>query len=160
MSSLGDQIKLEGKKWTFSGDVHHTFDDHVSKSVPSYLKGHDLIVKLSDYFIQENSFVYDIGCSTGTLLQKLYRHHQGNGNFIGLDIEPNMISECKSRSDISSKINFFCISALEYEFEKSDLMTAYYTMQFVRPNVRQRLFDIVYENLNWGGAFIFFEKAS
>ena len=38
------------------------------------------------------------------------------------------------------------------------MMISYYTMQFVPPRYRQELFDRIYEMLNWGGAFIMFEK--
>jgi tRNA (cmo5U34)-methyltransferase len=42
--------------------------------------------------------------------------------------------------------------------EKSDLIIAYYTIQFVPPYLRQDLINRIYEALNWGGAFICFEK--
>jgi tRNA (cmo5U34)-methyltransferase len=42
--------------------------------------------------------------------------------------------------------------------EKADLIVAYYTVQFVHPKLRQALIDKVYEALNWGGAFIMYEK--
>ncbi len=45
-----------------------------------------------------------------------------------------------------------------FEYEKSDLIVAYYTIQFVAPRIRQDLFNRIYEALNWGGAFILFEK--
>ena len=31
-------------------------------------------------------------------------------------------------------------------------------MQFIRPRERQKLFDKIFKSLNWGGAFIMFEK--
>ena len=34
----------------------------------------------------------------------------------------------------------------------------YYTMQFIPPNVRQIIYNKIYESLNWGGALIIFEK--
>jgi tRNA (cmo5U34)-methyltransferase len=42
--------------------------------------------------------------------------------------------------------------------EASDLIVSYYTMQFIPPRDRQALFDRIYASLNWGGAFIMFEK--
>jgi hypothetical protein len=42
--------------------------------------------------------------------------------------------------------------------EPCDLVVAYYTVQFIRPRFRQPLFDRVFEALNWGGAFVLFEK--
>ena len=64
--SNGVMIKAETGAWTF-GNGANTFDEHAIKSIPGYLAGHDIITKLSDYFVGSGSF-YDIGCSTGTLL--------------------------------------------------------------------------------------------
>ena len=44
------------------------------------------------------------------------------------------------------------------EFEQSNLIIAYYTIQFVPPRLRQELVNRIYEALHWGGAFICFEK--
>ena len=45
-----------------------------------------------------------------------------------------------------------------YEFQKSDLIVSYYCVQFIHPKRRQVLIDRIYEALNWGGGFIWFEK--
>jgi tRNA (cmo5U34)-methyltransferase len=45
-----------------------------------------------------------------------------------------------------------------FDFEPCDMVVAYYTLQFVKPKVRQLVFDHVYKALNWGGAFVLFEK--
>ena len=31
-------------------------------------------------------------------------------------------------------------------------------MQFIHPSLRQKIYDKIYKSLNWGGAFIIFEK--
>ena len=48
MDNVGDNISAKSANWTFGGDVHLYFDDHVNKSVPLYGIGHDLIEKLSE----------------------------------------------------------------------------------------------------------------
>ena len=45
-----------------------------------------------------------------------------------------------------------------YEFQKSDLIVSYYCVQFIHSKRRQVLIDRIYEALNWGGGFIWFEK--
>ncbi len=40
----------------------------------------------------------------------------------------------------------------------SDLIISYYTMQFIHAKHRQKIFKKIYDCLNWGGAFIIFEK--
>ena len=44
------------------------------------------------------------------------------------------------------------------KFKKSNLIISYYTMQFIHPSHRQKIFDKIFKSLNWGGAFIIFEK--
>ena len=84
MSKSGDNISKENASWNFKGDVVKKSDNHVSKSVPIYNRGHDLIIQLSDFFIKEDSLVYDLGCSTGKLLINLVGHnkHKINSKFI------------------------------------------------------------------------------
>jgi tRNA (cmo5U34)-methyltransferase len=45
----GDDIKTEDSNWRFSGDVVNNFDEHVRKSVPLYLEGHQITCDLSKF---------------------------------------------------------------------------------------------------------------
>ena len=159
MTEVGDGLNAKNAQWSFGGDTHKTFDAHVSKSVPFYSDGHSIIEEVSDFFLSDGSLVYDIGCSTGTLLEKLaIRNINKKIQFIGCEPEIGMtnaaIEKCKKHKNISI-INE---SILDFPMEKSDLISAYYTIQFLHPSIRQDVFDKIYKSLNWGGAFIFFEK--
>ena len=44
------------------------------------------------------------------------------------------------------------------KLKKADLIISYYTVQFIPPSVRQNVLNKLYKSLNWGGAFIMFEK--
>lgn len=55
-------------------------------------------------------------------------------------------------------LSFEVADVTEYSFEKADFVVAYYTIQFIRPRDRQNLIDAIYRHLNWGGAFVMFEK--
>ena len=103
MSNVGDNINAPNAGWNFGGNVPKTFDSHVSRSVPMYEAGHDLVCRISDYFVNTNSTVYDLGTSTGELLLKLATRHQSPGQrFIGIDRESGMIDiarkKCKKTS--------------------------------------------------------------
>ena len=70
--SVGDEILTSRASWDFSGDTAINFHSHVSRSVPGYEEGHEIILSLSDYFItREDSHIIDIGSSVGTLIKKL-----------------------------------------------------------------------------------------
>ena len=159
MSKVGDKILAENANWSFGGDVHKNFDVHVQKSVPQYLVGQNIIEKISDFFLPNNSIVYDIGCSTGTLLEKLANRHLNKKiDFIGCDIEKGMVSEAKKKCKRFKNIKIKNESILTLPLKKSNFIYAYYTIQFIHPSVRQNLFNKIYDSLNWGGAFVFFEK--
>lgn len=156
--TVGDHIEAENANWSFGGNVCDTFDEHVSKSVPFYEQGHQLITQLSDFYIHEGSTCYDLGSSTGTLLNKIYQHNSKGAQYIGYDAEPGMVDKATQTCANAPNLRFLCDDLMNVEFEKSDFIIAYYTMQFVAPKNRQILFDRIYEALNWGGAFILFEK--
>ena len=162
MSNVGDGLIAERGNWTFSGDVADSFDEHVSKSVPLYHEGHELVCGISDFFIKSDSVCYEIGCSTGTLTILLaeHNHSKPGASFIGIDIEVDMIEKAKSKASAFPDLNvaFLAEDALLSEMEPADLIVCYYTIQFVRPAVRQALVNKLYNTLNWGGALLLFEK--
>ncbi len=162
MVNVGDGLAAGNANWTFGGDVARQFDDHVSKSVPLYHEGHNIVCAVSDFFVKADSVVYEIGCSTGALTSKLAEHNAAKtgARFIGLDVQPNMIEQANKRSqkDGANNVSFLTEDALLFDFEPSDLIVAYYTVQFISPSHRQDLFDKIFESLRWGGALLLFEK--
>lgn len=156
---VGENIVAGNASWTFGGDVAKSFTDHVRRSVPLYDVGHDLTCKVSDYFIQDNSVAYELGVSTGALLGKLAtRHAAKKARFIGIDIEEPMIDQARQEMGDIPNVHLLCDDAILHEYEPADLIVAYYTVQFVPPKRRQQLIDRIYQSLNWGGAFLMFEK--
>ncbi|MDH3912878.1 MAG: methyltransferase domain-containing protein [Rhodospirillales bacterium] len=160
--TVGDGLKVEKANWRFRGDVVDKFDEHVAKSVPLYLEGHELICNLADYFVKDGSTCYELGCSTGTLTLKLAAHnkHRVGAEFIGIDCEDDMINRARAKQKEADVTNarFEMDDVVVAELAPCDLVTAYYTVQFVRPSVRQDLINKVYNSLKWGGAFLLFEK--
>jgi tRNA (cmo5U34)-methyltransferase len=153
----GDGIKAENASWKFNGDMVENFERHVARSVPFYDEGHDLVVKLSDYFVKADSLVYELGASTGKLSYLMAQHHQNKATFIGLEIEEDMVKKAEAMYH-HDRLSFLCEDINTVEFQKADLIVAYYTVQFIHPSQRQALIDKIYEALNWGGAFIMYEK--
>ena len=159
---VGDGLEVGNANWRFRGDVVAKFDEHVAKSVPFYFEGHELCCSLSDYFVKDGSRVYDLGASTGGLTLALAEHHRQKegASFVGLDHEPEMVDAARRRLADAELDNasFEVADLADAELDPCDLVTAYYTIQFVRPSVRQQVFDRVYQSLQWGGAFLLFEK--
>lgn len=159
MSKVGDSITALNARWSFGGDVSDTFDSHVSRSVPFYHEGHDLAAKLSDFFLQDGSVCYDLGCSTGQLLHILATHNQGKDvRFIGIDTEPNMTAMAREKCAGFKNVEIIDGDIIGVDFEQADMVVSYYTMQFVKPKFRQTLIDQIYNSLNWSGGLVMFEK--
>ncbi len=155
----GDGIKAKTAGWRFDGEVSERFETHIRRSVPLYDEGHALICKLSDYFIHDGSRIYELGSSTGLLSYRLATRHafRKNTQVTGIEIEEEMVRRAR-QSYQSENLRFEQADITAFSFEKADLIVSYYTIQFVRPALRQQLIDRIYEALHWGGAFIMFEK--
>ena len=155
----GDGIRAGNARWSFGGAVPGAFEDHIGKSVPGYREGHDMVAQLSDFFVRDGSLVYEIGCSTGALCRRLAEHNEAKSpRIVGLEVEPDVARVARERCAEHPTIAIEETDALGYPFEPCDMIVSYYTMQFIRPAMRQALFDRIYEALHWGGAFVMFEK--
>lgn len=145
--------------WNFSGEIVEKFDNHILKSVPMYKEGHDLVCRLSDFFLSNDSVCYEIGCSTGSLTLQLAKHNRKkNIKFIGVEIEQDMVDFANKKVLEYNEIDIICDNILSMNLDKADMIVSYYTIQFIKPRERQLIFDKIYESLNWGGAFVLFEK--
>lgn len=159
---VGEGIAAGNASWTFGADTPKHFTEHVKRSVPFYETGHDLVVQLSDFFVKAESVCYELGVSTGALIRKLALRHPKTVRWIGIDIEPNMIKQAKQElrplGTRARNVELHVGDINLFEYEPADLIVAYYTIQFVPPRLRQDLINTIYRTLNWGGAFLLFEK--
>ena len=158
-TNVGQGIAAENAGWSFGGEVADTFGDHVRSSIPMYDDGHELVCKLSDYFVRDDSVCYELGTSVGELLAKLARHNQAkSATWIGIDVEAAMVEKARENASDLLSVSVELADVNLFDFEKSDLIVSYYCVQFIPPKFRQQLIDRIFESLQWGGAFIWFEK--
>lgn len=151
-------IEAKNSSWSFGNEVPVTFNEHIKKSVPFYDESHKLIANLTDFFVQEKSIIYDIGSSTGTLLNNIYkRHNKKKLKLIGIEKVPEMIKEAKKRSADKS-IKYLNKDIEKINLKKSDMIVSCFTIQFIKQKKRQQIINKIYKSLNWGGGFVMFEK--
>ncbi len=156
--STGDDIIAKSASWTFGEGTAKKFTSHVSKSVPFYEVGQELILEYSEFFVSPKDLIYDVGSSTGVLTAKLAdKYIDKSVSVIGLDIEQQMIAQA-NKENRRKNINYVKSDLLNYKYKKTNLIVSYYTLQFTHPKVRQEILDKFYDSLNWGGALIVFEK--
>ena len=101
----------------------------------------------------------DLGCSTGTFIKGLRaRHSKKKISFIGIDEQASMIKYAKKNLKNKIGVKFLNQNILNSNLNDSNLITSFYTIQFIHPSLRQKLFTKIYKSLKWGGGFLFFEK--
>ncbi|MEU9506726.1 methyltransferase domain-containing protein [Micromonospora sp. NPDC048170] len=159
-NGVGQGIVTVNAGWNFSGQVAQSFPEHVRRSIPSYEAGHRLVAEISDFFVRPDSVVYELGTSHGELLCALAERHRQRPEtrWIGIDNEPDMVAKARTVAAGLDNVVVENADIVEYELVKTDLVVSYYCLQFIAPKHRQRVVDRIYDALNWGGAFIWFEK--
>ncbi|MDY0116404.1 MAG: carboxy-S-adenosyl-L-methionine synthase CmoA [Sulfurimonadaceae bacterium] len=147
------------KQFEFDEEVAAVFDDMLQRSVPFYEESQ----KIGEFFIlkklQEGGRVYDLGCSTASFLLRLHRKLDADVELIGLDSSVAMLEHAKKKCEAyGANIEVLCEDILIYEYKMADIFISNYTLQFIRPLVREKLVKKIADSLHKGGMFIFSEK--
>lgn len=134
----------------------------LERSVPMYQECQSLAVHWCTQFAQANTSVYDLGCSTGTLLLKLAQSigKQKEITLFGIDNSQAMLE--KSRKTLQeSPIPCKLIEAdlnQGLSIQNASVVVMNYTLQFVLPEHRVPLLKNIYDGLLPGGSLVLIEK--
>ena len=140
------------------------FDEHIEKSIRGYSHLIEDVVSLSRYFVEDETNVVDIGCSTGKMTKALIDYnldHSQEAKYIGLEIAEGFEKDLdKRKKELSyyDYVQFLSDDARWYEYSNCSLVTSIFTLQFMPKTDRRELLQNIYNGLNEGGAFIFAEK--
>jgi len=143
------------------------FDEHIEHSIRGYSHLLGDVVNYSRYFVEDDTNVVDIGCSTGKLTQALLEENQDHCcdvTYVGVEIAEGFFKDLDKRYQTLTSMNpwapvtFVKDDIRNYEFENCSLVTSIFTLQFMPPRYRQEVLGKIYDGLNTGGAFIFAEK--
>jgi len=146
----------------FSSKVANVFDDMVTRSVPYYIEMQRMIGELAADHYQENSNVYDLGCSTGTTMMVMNETIPDNIRFVGVDDSAAMLDKCRAKLEQAGFTRPFDLEVAdlngEVEIKDASIVVLCLTLQFVRPLYRERLVKKIHSALKPGGALIIVEK--
>src|SRR5690606_11798262 len=70
----------------------------------------------------------------------------------------SMVERARQRCGGDERAEFRVEDIVSAPLERSSMILSYYTVQFVPPRARQDLINRIYNALEWGGAFVMFEK--
>ena len=160
-----DEIFLDKNsptKFEFNSDVANVFDDMLERSVPLYRECQDLTVNWCKSLATPDKCIYDLGCSTGTLLLRLAKSIPITHRvpLIGVDNSAAMISKARKKlNELSNAVNLIEASIDDsFLFNDSCAIVMNYTLQFIPTKNRAPLLKKIYKSLIPGGGFILNEK--
>ncbi|HFB53616.1 MAG TPA: carboxy-S-adenosyl-L-methionine synthase CmoA, partial [Sulfurimonas autotrophica] len=109
--------------------------------------------------LREQGVLYDLGCSTASLLIDIQRDLEIEAELIGLDNSSAMLARAQRKIEaFGADVQVQEADILEYEYKEADVFISNYTLQFVRPLVREELVKKIANALREEGVFIFSEK--
>ncbi|MBF0350143.1 MAG: carboxy-S-adenosyl-L-methionine synthase CmoA [SAR324 cluster bacterium] len=152
------------KKFEFNEAVANVFEDMLSRSIPFYQEVLRLTGELTLKFCHPGSVIYDLGCSTGTLihyLADLIAPFRIPVTIKGIDSSQAMLDKARSQSNSSHEplaIEWICGDIQTTPILKPTVIILNYTLQFVSPETRQAFVTKLHAELEPGGLLIMSEK--
>jgi len=147
------------KQFEFNEEVAVVFDDMLNRSVPYYKESQEITQFFVQKQLKDGGVLYDLGCSTASLLINLSKKLDNSAELIGLDNSEAMLNQARKKCEAYGvDIEILNEDILEYNYKESDVFISNYTLQFIRPLVREKLIQKINKALKKDGIFIFSEK--
>ena len=160
--NLGNNISFKaGETWSFNNSVVENFDKHILSSIPQYKDIQNYIADISEWFLKENSRVYDVGCSTSNTTYAISLKNKNKLNFVCIDISKKMLEVSKKKLNLFKKnnYNFLCSDICKIKkLKKHDLSLCILTLPFLTDEKKISLLKKIYKSLNKNGALIVVDK--
>ena len=150
------------KQFEFDEEVAAVFDDMLSRSVPFYKESQSITEFFALKQLQDGGLLYDLGSSTASLLISISKKLPStcSAKLVGLDNSEAMLEQAHKKCQALNALHVELQNAdiLEYDYRKADVFVSNYTLQFIRPLVREELVKKIANALKKDGIFIFSEK--
>jgi len=147
------------KQFEFDEEVAAVFDDMLARSVPFYKESLAITKFFALKNLREGGQLYDLGCSTASLLIDISKDVDFTVHLTGIDNSEAMLERAKKKVDAyGASVELVMGDILEYPYKEADVFIANYTLQFIRPLVREELIKKIAASLRKEGVFIFSEK--
>lgn len=164
-----DQVFLTAEErasdFEFNSAVVEVFDDMVVRSVPSYLEQQAMVKWLATRFWTPGSRVYDLGCSTATTLIGLSQELPPEAPLIGYDNSLPMLEKARQKIAAASMEDRIEVRHADFNgdlsrlcLEEAGVVLMCWTLQFIRPLLRDALVRRIYENMADHGVLIVTDK--
>lgn len=146
-------------KFTFA-QREEGFDNHIEHSIRGYTNLWNDILKYSEYFVEDDTDIVDVGCSTGKLLKAMIEQNKfaPDAQYVGIEVEEDFYKTYDADEERYDYLSYHRGDVRDYRFNNCSLVTSIFTLQFIPEVQRLDIIRQIYDGLNPGGAFIFAEK--
>ena len=160
--SLFEQRKNNVMNFDFGKETAAVFDDMLSRSVPLYEELQRMMGEIADEFAQDDTNIYDLGCSTGITLHTMNNAVSKKVKLIGVDYSEPMLEKCRSmfkKEKRFKECDLLCADLNDgITLNNASVVILNLTLQFIRPLYRDKLIKSIHEGLNEKGCLILIEK--
>jgi len=162
--SVFSDLHPEIAEFTFNQNVASVFADMLKRSVPGY---GTVLAQLSVFakkFAQEESVIYDLGCSLGAATFAMAQNLEvQNCTFKSYDTSAPMIARFRELIDenpVRYPVEIFEDDITEISFENASVTVLNLTLQFIDSDQRLDLLKRIHSGTRDGGVLILTEKIS
>lgn len=152
------------KDFAFDAQVVEVFPDMITRSVPGYNTIIDTIGRLSQRFVQKNTFIYDLGCSLGAATLSMRKRIDNRGcKIIAVDNSSAMVERCKMHINAfkgQTPVEVIEANIQEVKIKNASMVVLNFTLQFIDKTDRQSLINAIASGINDGGILVISEKIS
>jgi tRNA (cmo5U34)-methyltransferase len=146
----------------FDQAVAEVFPDMIQRSVPGYATIIDTIGQLVGKFAQDDSHIYDLGCSLGAASLAASKNLKAKDcKILAVDNSPAMVERCRLHTKAfksAAPIEVICDELQNIDIANASVVIMNFTLQFINPEQRASVIDKIYQGLKPGGILILSEK--
>lgn len=167
-SNTIDTIFSEKRKkidFAFNEEVVNVFSDMIKRSAPGYPTIVEQIGRFAPLFAEENTKIYDLGCSLGAISNALRHSIQADTKIIAVDNSPAMIEKATQFFELQDQIHDGLIpiellqaDITQLQLEPASIIVLNLTLQFIEPSERLKLLTKIHQSLVPSGALFLSEK--
>ena len=148
--------------FSFNEAVADVFPDMLRRSIPGYENIIAMLGVLARCHAQDETRVYDLGCSLGAATLSVHRQtRELSLQHICVDNSAAMIKRCESklkRHMPATSVELICDDIQNIQIKNASVILLNFTLQFLPQATRLALLRNIYKGLNSGGVLILSEK--
>ncbi|MBE0484283.1 MAG: carboxy-S-adenosyl-L-methionine synthase CmoA [Bacterioplanes sp.] len=160
--TLYQSTQSRGSDFAFDSAVARVFPDMIKRSVPGYAETVAMSGVIAGRYAQDNSNLYDLGCSLGAVsLAMRHAVRRQHCHIIGIDNSGSMIERAQhyvALDDGATPVTMLCDDITQYPLERASVSALNFVLQFIPLAERLPLLQRIAAATLPGGALIVSEK--